>query len=112
VENTYKGEGVQGGPKAVPTEDLFVTPTQNTSLIISQKPPEQPAIELDEASTKTMPAAEETELEEAMEQDWDSDWTNLEEVEMVWRSKQEDQKGPRPAKQGAHSTRSTHHGPS
>jgi hypothetical protein len=58
VENTYKGEGVQGGPKAGPMEDLFVTPTKNTytrRLIISQKIPEQPAIELDEDSTGTMP---------------------------------------------------------
>jgi hypothetical protein len=85
VENTYKGEGVQGGPKAGPTEDLFVTPTKNTDtrrLIISLKPPEQPAIELDEDSTGTMPPAEETEsdeaeLEEASEKNWDSDWTNL-----------------------------------
>jgi hypothetical protein len=71
--------------ECVPKEDLFVTPTKKTDtrrLIISLKPPEQPAIELDEDSTGTLPPAKETEsdeaeLEEASENNWDSDWTDL-----------------------------------
>jgi hypothetical protein len=101
MENTYIGEGVQRGPKARPREDLFVTPRKNTDtrcLIISLKPPEQPAIELDEDSTTgTMPPAkeiesDEAELEEALEKNSDSDWTDL---GVKKGQRQDHQKGPR-----------------